>query len=157
MTACHNTHHHVGAPGCPVGPTLLTQAAVSSTTSAKLDAGSTSDTITLRPSIKDAIALIPVVEAEGAEASSSATSPSDPGCPVVTNSLAVTVAGSGPQGAFGGGGLTFFTCLEGGEAPDMMQAAKRDGQAAPTKDGSGLCLESCCMGRHISVCIPPYE
>ncbi len=95
-------------------------------------------------------------------AAAAASSVDDPGCPVITNSLVVTVAGSGPHGgdgawhAFealaevggcvGGGGWTFFTGLERGETPDMMQAAKRDGQAAPTKDGSGLCLESCCTG-----------
>jgi hypothetical protein len=108
-------------------------------------------------------------------AAAAASSVDDPGCPVITNSLATTEAGSGPQGgggawqAFdalaeeggcvgGGGERTFFTGLERGETPDMMQAAKRDGQAAPTKDGSGLCLESCCKGDiSLFVSRPIYE
>ena len=111
------------------------------------------------PGCPGLIACAPlVVKGAGDEVSAALA---DPGCPVITNSLVSTVYGSGPHGsggawrAFaalaadcgsdggGGGGVwAFFFLLARGEEPAIKEAAS--GQAAPTKDESGLCLEICC-------------
>ncbi len=67
----------------------------------------------------------------------------DPACAVVANTLVVTVAGSGPAGGCGGRRPILFTgfgFVGGIGASDMMQAAESEGQAAPARNESGLCL-----------------